>query len=134
MYTDSQYCKRTSLVLCLSLVKFTTNSNQAIIVPVMEGVKLTVKVIIIKQLIWSQNLKKAKMGVQTSDYILGWMKMMIDCNYIFHIISEKGEALSWGGGGSGRLGHGHQSSIFGFLKSSRFLLMVIISNLVGAQY
>lgn len=46
--------------------------------------------------------------------------MTFNCNCIFHIFSDKGEALSWGGGGSGRLGHGHQSSTFGFLKSSRF--------------
>ncbi|PIA28439.1 hypothetical protein AQUCO_06900004v1 [Aquilegia coerulea] len=34
-------------------------------------------------------------------------------------ITDEGEALSWGAGGSGRLGHGHQSSILGFLRSSR---------------
>lgn len=35
-------------------------------------------------------------------------------------ITDEGEALSWGGGGFGRLGHGHESSIFGFLRSTRF--------------
>ncbi|PIA28435.1 hypothetical protein AQUCO_06900004v1 [Aquilegia coerulea] len=35
-------------------------------------------------------------------------------------ITDEGEALSWGAGGSGRLGHGHQSSILGFLRSSSF--------------
>lgn len=35
-----------------------------------------------------------------------------------------GEALSWGGGASGRLGHGHGSGIFGFQKSNRFFYVV----------
>ncbi|KAL3640480.1 hypothetical protein CASFOL_015448 [Castilleja foliolosa] len=34
-------------------------------------------------------------------------------------VTDKGEALSWGGGESGRLGHGHESSILGFQRSSR---------------
>ncbi|XP_044503423.1 ultraviolet-B receptor UVR8 [Mangifera indica] len=33
-------------------------------------------------------------------------------------VTDGGEVLSWGGGGSGRLGHGHKSSILGFLSSS----------------
>ncbi|KAJ0021211.1 hypothetical protein Pint_31734 [Pistacia integerrima] len=33
-------------------------------------------------------------------------------------VTDEGEVLSWGGGGSGRLGHGHESSILGFLSSS----------------
>ncbi|CAM8950983.1 unnamed protein product [Rhodiola kirilowii] len=33
-------------------------------------------------------------------------------------ITDTGEALSWGNGDSGRLGHGHDSSFLGFLKSS----------------
>ncbi|KAJ4830834.1 hypothetical protein Tsubulata_047256 [Turnera subulata] len=33
-------------------------------------------------------------------------------------VTDEGQVLSWGGGESGRLGHGHQSSILGFLKSS----------------
>ncbi|KAJ0090432.1 hypothetical protein Patl1_13968 [Pistacia atlantica] len=32
-------------------------------------------------------------------------------------VTDEGEVLSWGGGGSGRLGHGHESSILGFLSS-----------------
>ncbi|KAL0300268.1 UNVERIFIED_CONTAM: Ultraviolet-B receptor UVR8, partial [Sesamum angustifolium] len=32
-------------------------------------------------------------------------------------VTDNGEALSWGGGESGRLGHGHESSILGFQKS-----------------
>ncbi|XP_043705871.1 probable E3 ubiquitin-protein ligase HERC4 isoform X2 [Telopea speciosissima] len=32
-------------------------------------------------------------------------------------VTEEGEALSWGEGGCGRLGHCHQSSILGFLSS-----------------
>ncbi|KAG5408213.1 hypothetical protein IGI04_004532 [Brassica rapa subsp. trilocularis] len=31
-------------------------------------------------------------------------------------VTDGGEVLSWGGGGSGRLGHGHESSFFGILK------------------
>lgn len=57
--------------------------------------------------------------------------MVVDCNFIFHIFSDKGEALSWGGGGSGRLGHGHQSSIFGFLRSSRFYRCLSLVILLG---
>ncbi|KAF6140983.1 hypothetical protein GIB67_024416 [Kingdonia uniflora] len=34
-------------------------------------------------------------------------------------ITDEGGALSWGAGGSGRLGHGHQSSFLGFLGSAR---------------
>ncbi|KAJ6996493.1 ultraviolet-B receptor UVR8 isoform X3 [Populus alba x Populus x berolinensis] len=33
-------------------------------------------------------------------------------------VTDGGQALSWGGGGSGRLGHGHQSSLLGFFRSS----------------
>ncbi|GMP26499.1 hypothetical protein CsSME_00002911 [Camellia sinensis var. sinensis] len=33
-------------------------------------------------------------------------------------VTDKGEALSWGGGGSGRLGHGHERSMLGFLMST----------------
>lgn len=43
--------------------------------------------------------------------------------------SDGGQALSWGGGGSGRLGHGHQSSLLGFFRSSR-LNLIIASSLV----
>ncbi|KAK6152964.1 hypothetical protein DH2020_012603 [Rehmannia glutinosa] len=38
---------------------------------------------------------------------------------------NKGEALSWGGGESGRLGHGHESSILGFQKSSRLNMGIV---------
>jgi alpha-tubulin suppressor-like RCC1 family protein len=38
-------------------------------------------------------------------------------------VTDGGEVLSWGGGGSGRLGHGHQSSLFGILRSNRFVLL-----------
>ncbi|KAM0950937.1 putative non-specific serine/threonine protein kinase [Dioscorea sansibarensis] len=34
-------------------------------------------------------------------------------------ITDEGKVLSWGAGGSGRLGHGHQSSILGFSMISR---------------
>ncbi|KAJ0088480.1 hypothetical protein Patl1_32413 [Pistacia atlantica] len=33
-------------------------------------------------------------------------------------VTDEGEVLSWGGGGSGRLGDGYESSILGFLSSS----------------
>lgn len=33
---------------------------------------------------------------------------------------DGGEAFSWGMGVSGRLGHGHESSILGFFRSNRF--------------
>lgn len=35
------------------------------------------------------------------------------------LFTDTGEVLSWGQGNSGRLGHGHDSSFMGFLKSSR---------------
>jgi len=43
--------------------------------------------------------------------------------------SDGGQALSWGEGGSGRLGHGHQSSLLGFFRSSR-LNLISASSLV----
>lgn len=48
-------------------------------------------------------------------------------------VTDKGEALSWGGGGSGRLGHGHQSSIFGFLRSSSEYTPRLIKKLEGVE-
>ncbi|PIA28431.1 hypothetical protein AQUCO_06900004v1 [Aquilegia coerulea] len=46
-------------------------------------------------------------------------------------ITDEGEALSWGAGGSGRLGHGHQSSILGFLRSSSEFTPRLIKTLQG---
>ncbi|KAF5178792.1 Hect and rld domain-containing e3 ubiquitin protein ligase family member [Thalictrum thalictroides] len=46
-------------------------------------------------------------------------------------ITDEGEALSWGAGGSGRLGHGHQSSILGFLRSSSEFTPRLIKTLDG---
>lgn len=47
---------------------------------------------------------------------------------------DKGETLSWGGGQSGRLGHGHQSGIFGLLKSDRLsgrlMILCILHELI----
>ncbi|XP_020103913.1 ultraviolet-B receptor UVR8 isoform X3 [Ananas comosus] len=34
------------------------------------------------------------------------------------VVTDEGNVLSWGAGGAGRLGHGHQSSILGFYVSS----------------
>ncbi|KAL1814094.1 hypothetical protein ACET3Z_024159 [Daucus carota] len=48
-------------------------------------------------------------------------------------VTDNGEALSWGGGGSGRLGHGHQSSIFGFLRSSSEYTPRLIKKLEGVK-
>jgi len=35
-------------------------------------------------------------------------------------VTDEGEVLSWGAAGSGRLGHGYQSSILGFSLTSRY--------------
>ncbi|CAN8236924.1 unnamed protein product [Cochlearia groenlandica] len=40
-------------------------------------------------------------------------------------VTDGGEVLSWGGGGSGRLGHGHESSLFGLFRSSRLVCLLI---------
>ncbi|CAL0319756.1 unnamed protein product [Lupinus luteus] len=48
-------------------------------------------------------------------------------------ISDGGEAFSWGMGGSGRLGHGHQSSILGFFKSSSEYTPRLIKDLEGIK-
>ncbi|KAL5554986.1 hypothetical protein UlMin_037222 [Ulmus minor] len=46
-------------------------------------------------------------------------------------VSDGGEVLSWGGGAYGRLGHGHESSIFGFLKSASEYMPRLIKKLEG---
>ncbi|GAB2277266.1 hypothetical protein Dimus_011972 [Dionaea muscipula] len=48
-------------------------------------------------------------------------------------ITDEGEALSWGGGGLGRLGHGHQSTILGFFKSSSEYTPRLIKKLEGVK-
>eukprot|EP00268_Persea_americana_P052753 TRINITY_DN5926_c1_g1_i2.p1 TRINITY_DN5926_c1_g1~~TRINITY_DN5926_c1_g1_i2.p1 ORF type:complete len:427 (+),score=78.22 TRINITY_DN5926_c1_g1_i2:188-1468(+) len=48
-------------------------------------------------------------------------------------ITDEGDALSWGAGGSGRLGHGHQSSIFGLLRSSSEYTPRLIKDFEGAK-
>uniref|UniRef100_A0A5B7AE55 Putative E3 ubiquitin-protein ligase HERC4 isoform X1 n=1 Tax=Davidia involucrata TaxID=16924 RepID=A0A5B7AE55_DAVIN len=48
-------------------------------------------------------------------------------------VTDKGEALSWGGGGSGRLGHGHESSILGFLRSTSEYTPRLIKKLEGVK-
>ncbi|XP_060212325.1 ultraviolet-B receptor UVR8 isoform X4 [Lycium barbarum] len=48
-------------------------------------------------------------------------------------VTDKGETLSWGGGRSGRLGHGHQSSIFGLLKSDSEYTPRLIKELEGLK-
>ncbi|EPS70900.1 hypothetical protein M569_03859, partial [Genlisea aurea] len=46
-------------------------------------------------------------------------------------ITDKGETLSWGGGESGRLGHGHESSFLGFQKTSSEFTPRLIRGLDG---
>ncbi|XP_016554301.1 ultraviolet-B receptor UVR8 isoform X2 [Capsicum annuum] len=48
-------------------------------------------------------------------------------------VTDKGETLSWGGGQSGRLGHGHQSGIFGLLKSDSEYTPRLIKELEGLK-
>ncbi|CAO2149163.1 unnamed protein product [Urochloa humidicola] len=46
-------------------------------------------------------------------------------------VTDEGEVLSWGAAGSGRLGHGHQSSILGFSLTSSEYTPRLIKNLDG---
>lgn len=46
-------------------------------------------------------------------------------------VTDKGEALSWGGGGSGLLGHGHEPSMLGFLRSPSEFTPRLIKKLEG---
>ncbi|XP_070030461.1 ultraviolet-B receptor UVR8 isoform X3 [Nicotiana sylvestris] len=46
-------------------------------------------------------------------------------------VTDKGETLSWGGGGSGRLGHGHQSGILGLFKSDSEYTPRLVKELEG---
>ncbi|XP_048335365.2 ultraviolet-B receptor UVR8 isoform X2 [Ziziphus jujuba] len=48
-------------------------------------------------------------------------------------VTDGGEALSWGEGGSGRLGHGHESSIFGFFQSNSEYRPRLIKKLEGIK-
>nr|GEV34951.1 ultraviolet-B receptor UVR8 isoform X1 [Tanacetum cinerariifolium] len=48
-------------------------------------------------------------------------------------VTETGEVLSWGGGESGRLGHGHKSSLLGFLSSSSEYTPRLIKELEGVK-
>lgn len=48
-------------------------------------------------------------------------------------VTDKGETLSWGGGQSGRLGHGHQSGIFGLIKSDSEYTPRLIKELEGLK-
>ncbi|KAL8546772.1 hypothetical protein ACS0TY_006479 [Phlomoides rotata] len=48
-------------------------------------------------------------------------------------VTDEGEALSWGGGESGRLGHGHESSILGFQMSSSEYTPRLIKELEGVK-
>ncbi|XP_034691673.1 ultraviolet-B receptor UVR8 [Vitis riparia] len=47
--------------------------------------------------------------------------------------TDQGEALSWGAGGSGRLGHGHESSLLGFFRSSSEYRPRLIKRLEGIK-
>lgn len=46
-------------------------------------------------------------------------------------VTEEGETLSWGAGASGRLGHGHHSSLLGILSSSSEFTPRLIKSLEG---
>ncbi|KAM0052515.1 putative regulator of chromosome condensation 1/beta-lactamase-inhibitor protein II [Helianthus debilis subsp. tardiflorus] len=48
-------------------------------------------------------------------------------------VTDKGEVLSWGGGESGRLGHGHKSSLLGFLSSTSEYTPRLIKELEGVK-
>ncbi|XP_052197694.1 ultraviolet-B receptor UVR8 isoform X2 [Diospyros lotus] len=48
-------------------------------------------------------------------------------------ITDQGDALSWGAGGSGRLGHGHEPSIWGFLRSTSEYTPRLIKKLEGVK-
>ncbi|KAF9681843.1 hypothetical protein SADUNF_Sadunf05G0045100 [Salix dunnii] len=48
-------------------------------------------------------------------------------------VTDGGQALSWGGGGYGRLGHGHQSSLLGFFRSSSEYTPRHIKKLEGVK-
>ncbi|XP_043808553.1 ultraviolet-B receptor UVR8 isoform X2 [Manihot esculenta] len=48
-------------------------------------------------------------------------------------VTDGGEALSWGGGGSGQLGHGNRSSILGFLRSTSEYTPRRITKLEGVK-
>ncbi|WOL20490.1 ultraviolet-B receptor UVR8 [Canna indica] len=47
------------------------------------------------------------------------MVALVGINIKMVAFSDVGVVLSWGAGGSGRLGHSHTSSIFSFSKNSR---------------
>ncbi|KAL0909012.1 hypothetical protein M5K25_023533 [Dendrobium thyrsiflorum] len=48
-------------------------------------------------------------------------------------VTDEGNVLSWGSGGAGRLGHGHQSNILGFSFSSSEYMPRLIKNLEGRK-
>ncbi|KAL1196325.1 Ultraviolet-B receptor UVR8 [Cardamine amara subsp. amara] len=48
-------------------------------------------------------------------------------------VTDGGEVLSWGGGGCGRLGHGHDSSLFGILRSKSEFTPRLIKELEGIK-
>ncbi|KAL5810450.1 hypothetical protein ACOSQ4_027018 [Xanthoceras sorbifolium] len=48
-------------------------------------------------------------------------------------VTDGGRVLSWGGGGSGRLGHGQKSSILGFLRSTSEYTPRLIKKLEGIK-
>ncbi|XP_057972295.1 ultraviolet-B receptor UVR8 isoform X2 [Malania oleifera] len=52
------------------------------------------------------------------DCLIGITVKMTALGSEHSVAITEGKVLSWGGGGIGRLGHGHESGFFGFLKSS----------------
>ncbi|KAL8159156.1 hypothetical protein V2J09_000693 [Rumex salicifolius] len=66
------------------------------------------------------------------DHLAG-MKIKVVALGSEHSIAATGLTLSWGSGQSGRLGHGHQSSILGFLHSSSEFTPRLIKDLEGIK-
>ena len=74
-----------------------------------------------------------------------FMDKLCLCKSLFHLgpylfsPPDSGEALSWGIGDSGRLGHNHDSGILGFFKSTRlnfhsFFLSFFLGNTASQYY
>lgn len=67
-------------------------------------------------------------------FCLVWLILLVTYNilqpYLVFIYSspDGGESLSWGGG-SGRLGHGHESGILGIFKSTRWFFISFHCNI-----
>lgn len=77
-------------------------------------------------------IKKAALGSDHSMAVTGidilqhfsFVDLVFSCflkeSSFLYFSPDGGEVLSWGDGRSGRLGHGHESTFLGFLKSTRY--------------